>query len=51
LGEWITNNGPSYIEGLTENNLGSDLIDKINFITSVDRNIFTVTNGKLELNP
>ena len=51
LGEWITNNGPSYIEGLTENNLGPDLIDKINFITSVDRNIFTVTNGKLELNP
>ena len=49
LGTWITENGSTYISGLTENNLGSSVLDKLNFITSVDTNKFSVTDGKLEL--
>lgn len=49
LGTWITENGNTYISGLTENNLGSSILDKLNFITSVDTNKFSVTDGKLEL--
>ena len=50
LGNWITQNGATYIAGLTENNLSDDLQDKINFITAVDTSHFTVTNGTLYLN-
>lgn len=49
LGSWITENGATYIQNLTENNLSADLKDKINFITSVDDANFVVTNGNLEL--
>lgn len=51
LGDWITENGSQYISGLTANNLSSDLVDKINFITSVNTQLFSVTNGKLDLAP
>lgn len=50
LGTWITENGATYITGLTENNLGQSVLDKLNFITSVNTSDFTVTDGKLELN-
>ena len=49
LGTWLTENSSIYISGLTENNLGSDLLNKLNFITSVNTNIFNVENGKLNL--
>lgn len=49
LGNWITDNGVTYISGLTENNLSTTLAEKINFITSVDTDTFKVTEGKLEL--
>lgn len=49
LGEWVTINGPTYISNLTENNLSSVLIDKINFITSADNDVFEVKDGKLGL--
>lgn len=51
LSEWITDNGSTYIQGLTANNLSSDLADKIDFITSVDTSVFQVLNGKLKLSP
>lgn len=49
LGSWITENGATYISGLTENNLSAVLLEKINFITSVDTDTFKVAEGKLEL--
>lgn len=50
LNTWITENASTYITGLTENNLGQSVLDKLNFITSVNTSDFTVTNGNLELN-
>ena len=50
LDTWITENANTYITGLTENNLGQSVLDKLNFITSVNTTDFTVSNGKLELN-
>jgi hypothetical protein len=50
LDTWITENANTYITGLTENNLGQSVLDKLNFITSVNTSDFTVTNGNLELN-
>ena len=49
LGDWITENGANYITGLTDNNLSPVLAEKINFITSVDTNTFSVVDGKLNL--
>lgn len=49
LGTWITENGATYITGLTENNLDKSVLDKLNFITSINENNFTVTDGKLNL--
>ena len=49
LDTWITENASTYITGLTENNLGQSVLDKLNFITSVNENNFTVSNGKLNL--
>lgn len=49
LGDWITENGANYITGLTDSNLSSVLVEKINFITSVDTNAFSVVEGKLNL--
>ena len=52
LGDWITKNGATYISELTENNLSSSLVDKINYITTVDNNYFSVTdNGELKFTP
>ena len=49
LGTWLTDNAPTYISGLTENNLSQSVLDKLNFIIAVDK-AFTVTNGTLYLN-
>lgn len=49
LGTWVTENGSTYITGLTETNMSQSVLDKLNYITSVNENNFTVTNGKLEL--
>lgn len=51
LGDWITKNGATYISELTENNLSSSLVNKINYITTVDNNHFSVTNGELKFTP
>lgn len=48
LGTWLTQNGNTYITGLTENNVSQGLLDKINYITSVTNN-FTVVDGELRL--
>lgn len=50
LDTWLETNGATYIKNLTENNLSSELVTKINFITSVNETDFTVTDGKLNLN-
>ena len=50
LDTWVTNNGATYIKNLTENNLSSELITKINFITSINETDFNIENGKLNLN-
>ena len=50
LGTWITENSNTYITNLTENNLGSSILDKLNFITSINTFDFSITDGKLELN-
>lgn len=49
LGTWLTENGSTYITGLSEVNMSQSLLDKLNYITSVDGNNFTVKDGKLEL--
>lgn len=49
LGTWLTQNGNTYITGLTEVNISQSLLDKINYITSVDNNNFTVIDGALKL--
>lgn len=50
LGTWITTYGNIYIQGLTENNLAQSVIDKLNYITSIETAHFTVVDGKLNLN-
>lgn len=45
LKEWI----PQNVTNLTENNLSSAVVEKLNYITSVDDANFKVENGKLEL--
>ena len=49
LGSWITANGATHISNLTESNLFSTLVDKINYITSVDKEVFEVAEGNLQL--
>lgn len=49
LGTWITENANDYITNLTENNLDQNVIDKLNYITTVDENNFSVKQGKLNL--
>lgn len=51
LDQWISENAPSIVFNLGENNLSSEVIDKLNFITSVDRTAFTVVNGQLQFTP
>ena len=48
LGTWITTHGGTYIKHLTEDNLNAVLVDKINFINSVETEHFTTINGKLD---
>lgn len=50
LDTWIANNGATHIKNLTETNLSDSLVTKINFITSVNKEEFTVTEGNLNLN-
>ena len=50
LGTWITTHGNTYIKGLTENNLAQSVIDKLNYITSIEAANFTVVDGKLNFN-
>ena len=50
LGTWITENSNTYITNLTANNLDSSILDKLNFITSINTFDFSITYGKLELN-
>lgn len=50
LGTWITTNANTYIKGLTENNLSQQVLDKLNYITSVDTAHFTAVDGTLKLN-
>lgn len=49
LNTWLDQNGNKYIKNLSEENLSSELIDKIEFITAVDTNNFEVKNGELKL--
>lgn len=49
LGTWITTHGNTYIAGLTENNLSQQVLDKLNYITSVDTTHFTAVDGTLRL--
>ena len=49
LDTWLATNGANYIEGLDESNLADELVEKINYITSVDGDSFEVENGKLQL--
>ena len=48
LGTWIATHGGTYIKNLTEDNLDADLVDKINFINSVETEHFTIVDGKLD---
>lgn len=50
LDTWLKNNGASHIADLTEDNLSISLVNKINFITAVDDDEFTVAEGTLNLN-
>ncbi len=50
LDTWIATNGATHIKNLTEANLSESLVTKINFITSVNKEEFTVTEGNLNLN-
>lgn len=50
LDTWLTTNGATYIQNLTENNLSEDIVEKINLITSVNTNEFKITDGQLNIN-
>lgn len=50
LDTWLETNGADHIKDLTANNLSSELLEKIEFITSVDNANFTVIDGQLQLN-
>ena len=47
LDTWLETNGADHIKDLTANNLSSELLEKIEFITSVDNANFTVIDGQL----
>lgn len=49
LGTWITTNGNIYIKNLNEDNLSQEVIDKLNYITSVETANLVAVNGKLNL--
>jgi hypothetical protein len=48
LGSWLTDNASTYIQNIGVGNLSQDLLDKVNYITSVTDN-FKVVNGELQL--
>lgn len=49
LSTWLTDNGDVYIKDLTEDNFSQETADKINYITAVDEEKFTVDAGTLGL--
>lgn len=49
LNTWLTDNGDTYIQNLTEENLSQETADKINFITAVDTSTFAVVDSTLNL--
>lgn len=51
LDTWIQENGASNIRDLTDGNLSEDLREKIDYITTVDPNHFSVNQGKLLFTP
>lgn len=51
LDTWISDNGPNIIFNLDEGNLSPNVVNKLNFITSVDKTAFTVSNGELQFTP
>lgn len=51
LENWIANNGDNLLKDLTESNFSQTVTNKLNFITSIDTNRFTVSNGNLGFIP
>ena len=49
LGSWITENGSTHITNLGESNLSQNVVDKLNFITSVNGTNFEILNKELNL--
>lgn len=49
LETWMADNAATHIQNLTENNLSQDVQDKLNFITGVNEEEFTVDSGILNL--
>lgn len=49
LGTWITTNSNIYIKNLSEDNLSNAILDKLNYITSVETANLVAVNGKLNL--
>lgn len=50
LDTWLETNSADHVKNLTEDNLSTELAEKVNFITSVETAHFTVNNGQLSLN-
>lgn len=48
LGSWLTNNANTYIQNIGVGNLSQELLNKVNYITSVTDN-FKVVDGELQL--
>lgn len=51
LENWIANNGDDLLQNLSESNFSQSVINKLNFITSVDDTRFSVVNGNLKFVP
>ena len=51
LDNWIINNGDDLLQNLTDTNFAQSVVNKLNFITSVDTNRFIVSNGNLGFIP
>ena len=47
LGSWITTNGNTYIKQLNESNFSTEVIEKLNYITTVDTEYLTAVDGTL----
>ncbi len=46
---WLSENGATYIQNLTEENFSEDIQEKLNYITGVDEENFSVNAGTLNL--